>query len=172
MIGVYVCRDAAGLAVYIGSSGDIDKRIAAHSGRAPWWPEVASVERIEVETRALAFHRERDLIHELAPSRNRMSNTGPSAKAKGRDNGPVVRPRPEAMARLVEAYGTVAGLAAALGCAHMTLSDIWRGVHYPSGKIIARLIVVSGIPFDELFYVDPQDATPDEWLSRRERGAA
>lgn len=173
MIGVYICRDAQGRPVYIGSSANVDKRLAAHNGRAPWWPEVESIEKIEIETRALAYHRERDLIHELAPSRNRMSNTGPAAKSKGRDTGPVVRPRPEVMARLVEAFGSVSALAVALGCNHMTISDVWRGVHYPSGKVIARLIVVSGIPFDELFYIDPQVATPAEWHQRRpKRGGA
>jgi len=119
----------------------------------------------------LAFHRERELIAELKPSRNQMSAKG--ARVKGRDSGPVVRPRPEALANLIEAFGSMAALARAVGCDHMTMSDVWRGVHYPSTKVVARLIIVSGIPFDELFYVDPQDASPEEWLLRRKgRGVA
>lgn len=169
MIGVYICRDEAGRAVYIGSSGNVDKRIATHNGRAPWWPEVDSIEKIEVESRMLAFHRERELIAEFKPSRNRMSAKG--AQAKSRDRGPVVRPRPEVLATLIEGFGSVAALARAVGCDHMTMSDVWRGVHYPSTKVVARLIVVTGIPFDELFFIDPQDAEPDQWLNRK-RGAA
>jgi predicted GIY-YIG superfamily endonuclease len=170
VIGVYVMRDAEGRAVYVGSSADIDKRIATHAAQAPWWPQVDTVERIEVSSRALAFHRERELIDELKPERNRMSANG--RKARSRDAGPVVRPRPEALAALIDAYGSVAALARAVGCDHMTMSDIWRGTHYPSTKVVARLIVVSGIPFDELFYIDPQEAAPSQWLSRKERGAA
>jgi predicted GIY-YIG superfamily endonuclease len=168
VIGVYVCRDAAGRAVYVGSSGNVDKRLAVHNGRAPWWTEVDSVEKIEVESRMLAYHRERELIAELKPSRNQASVNG--AQPKSRDRGPA-RPRPEILASLIEGFGSVAALARAVGCDHMTMSDIWRGVHYPSTKVVARLIVVTGIPFDELFYIDPQDAEPEQWLNRK-RGVA
>lgn len=155
MIGVYVVRDDQGRPVYVGSSGDIDKRLAQHAARAPWWVNTHQVERIETRGRFIAFAKERELIKALAPMRNEMSRGG--AKAKSTDTGPAVRPRIEVLAEVIEAFGTVAALARACGVDHMTLSDVWRGVHYPSTKLVARLVVVTGIPFDELFYVDPGD---------------
>lgn len=165
MIGVYIARDADGGVLYVGSSGDIDKRLREHSTQSAWWPEATNIERIEVANRALAYHRERELIAELHPPRNQMSTKPP--KAKSRDLGPAIRPRPEAMAGLIEAFGSVAALARSVGVDHMTMSDIWRDVHYPSSKVVARLIVVTGIPFDELFYVDATDTPAESWLSRR-----
>lgn len=170
MIGVYIARDEAGRAVYIGSSGCIEKRLATHGATAPWWTRVAEVEQIETPTRALAYHRERELIKELDPECNQMARG--KAKTRSRDLGPVIRPRPEVLAVVIDAYGSVAALARAVGCNHMTLSDIWRGVHYPSGKVIARLIVVTGIPFDELFYVEDSDAPVEQWLARKGRAVA
>lgn len=153
MIGVYIIRDSEGRAVYVGSSADIDRRLAYHSARAPWWANTHQVERVETPSRALAYSVERDLIKELDPPRNTVARG--VAKVKSVDAGPVVRPRTEALAQMIDAFGSVAALAAACGVNHMTLSDVWREVHYPSTKLVARLVVVTGIPFDELFYVDP-----------------
>jgi len=153
MIGVYVIRDSEGRAIYVGSSSDIDKRLAFHSSHAPWWSNEHRVERIETSSRALAYSLERERIKALAPERNIVAQG--EAKRKSRESGPVVRPRTEVLAEMVDAFGSVAALAAACGVNHMTLSDVWRGLHYPSTKLIARLIIVTGIPMEELFYVDP-----------------
>lgn len=164
-VGVYIIRNDADEVLYVGSSGDIDKRLAHHSACAAWWPKNALIERIPTETRALAFYQERETIHALSPKFNRVGRGG--AKSKSRIAGPVVRPRPDALANVIDAYGSVAAVARAVGCDHMTLSDIWRGVHYPSGKLIARLIVVTGIPFDELFFVDADDEAPINMMEKR-----
>lgn len=170
MIGVYVARDRDGQVLYVGASTNIDTRLNAHRTSSPWWAEVDSVEQIEADNRMLARHRERELIASLDPIWNRMSRGGP--KPKNRSVGPIVRPRPEALASLIETFGSVAALAAEIGCNSQTVSDVWRGSHYPSSKVIARLIVVTGIPFDELFYIEASDIPVDEWFDRRPRKGA
>lgn len=165
MIGVYIARDERGAVLYVGSSGDIEKRLGEHSRTSSWWADVREIERIEVANRSLAYHREREFIVSLNPSCNDRSVGG--VQSKSRAIGPVVRPRAETFADLIEAFGSVAKLAAAVGCDHMTMSDIWRGANVPSAKVIARLIVVTGIPFDDLFFVDPTEAPVEQWLGRR-----
>lgn len=165
MIGVYVARAADGTVLYVGSSGDIDRRLRQHKKSASaWWSEVADVERHEAESRMLAYHLERDLILSLKPLHNQRSTKRP--KVVSRAVGPVVKPRPEALASVIEANGGRTRLAKTLGIDGMTLSDIWRGVSFPSSKVVARLIVVTGLSFDDLFYVD-NVGDSDDWHSRR-----
>jgi predicted GIY-YIG superfamily endonuclease/transcriptional regulator with XRE-family HTH domain len=159
MIGVYVVRDTEGRAIYVGSSSDVDKRVAHHAAKARWWKREYLVERIEAPSRAMAFALERKTIKALSPEQNVVCQG--ETKAKTSYTGPVVRPRTEVLAVVIDAYGSVAALAQACGVNHMTLSDVWRGVHYPSSKLVARLVLVTGIPLDELFYVDPADGLLD-----------
>lgn len=159
--GVYIARDASGQVLYVGSSGDISSRLLSHKVASVWWDEAATIERIATDSRHMAYHRERQLIKELDPPHNRMSR-GPTA-LRTRTTGPVVKPRPEALAELFDDYGSQGGLAAAVGVNSGTLNDIWRGVTYPSGKVIARLIVVSGRSFDALFFIGEaeEQSTPE-----------
>jgi len=159
MIGVYIVRDPEGRVIYVGSSSDVDKRVAHHASNASWWKREYLVERIEASSRAMAFALERETIKALSPERNIVCQG--TTKAKTSYTGPVVRPRTEVLAVVIDAYGSVAALARACGVNHMTLSDVWRGVHYPSSKLVARLVMVTGIPLDELFYIDPADGLLD-----------
>lgn len=155
--GVYLVRNADEV-IYVGSSGNIPRRISDHKRLTPWWSENLTVETIPLESRAFAYHRERELIRELTPKHNRMSRA--VAKSRSRATGPVVLPRPEALARLIDQRGSVAALASEAGVDHMTLSEVWRGAHHPSSKLVAALLLMSGLSFDELFYVDPGTEPP------------
>lgn len=165
MIGVYIARDVNGEALYVGASVDIDSRLDAHRTSSPWWSQVASIERVEAASRSLALLRERELIRELQPAWNRKG-VG-RLKIKTRNVGPIVRPRLEALAAVIDFYGSVPLLARAIGCNPQTVSDFWRGTHYPSSKVIARLIFVSGMPFDELFYIEASDVPAEQWQTKR-----
>lgn len=168
--GVYIARDAEGTVLYVGSATDIDHRVSEHRRGTPWWSTVATVEQRPVENRTLAFHVKRELIAELAPLHNRLGKNG--ARRISRKVGPAIKPQTVALSRVIESYGSVKQLAAAVGVDQMTMSTVWRGLADPSSSLIARLLVVTGLDFDDLFAVDPS-GSPDEWLaSRRKRVSA
>lgn len=158
--GVYVARDVEGTVLYVGSSGDVDSRVVHQKKTQPWWCDVVSVEVTPTDTRPMAYHLERQLIADLRPTRNQMSTSG--AKRISKCSGPVIKPHTEALARLIEGHGSVAKLAAAVGCDHMTMSNVWRGVTFPSSKLVARLLAYAGLAFDHLFYIEDADASEQE----------
>jgi DNA-binding XRE family transcriptional regulator len=162
--GVYIARDVDGVVLYVGSAGDVDLRLAQHSARTSWWGDVASVEQRPVENRTLAYHVERELIADLAPTRNQMSKGG--AQRISRKPGPFIKPRADSLSRVIEAHGGLKQAAAAVGVDHQTMSNVWRGVVTPSSNLIARLIAVTGLAFDDLFSIEVV-GEPDGWLASR-----
>lgn len=73
--GAYVFRDTAGAAVYVGASGDVERRVGQHKNKE-WWPEVDArqTEIVTAVDRTAAFAVERDLIRRLQPRHNRRLN--------------------------------------------------------------------------------------------------
>lgn len=67
---VYVLRDAAGGAIYIGQSENVARRIYTHESLAAWFPLVDSIELIRCTDLGAARGLERDLIWDLAPIAN------------------------------------------------------------------------------------------------------
>lgn len=167
MIGVYIARAADGTVLYVGASGNIDKRLAVHKSTAKWWPATESIETIPTDSRFLAFDLERQKILELSPLHNITSQGGRKRIAKAR--GPVLTPRTVVLARVIEEHGNVANLARACGVDHQTMSQIWRGVSFPSNKVIARLMFVTGLTFDDLFQVEMVGTSvdPADWAEAR-----
>lgn len=152
-IGVYVARDASDAVLYVGSSGNIEKRLTWHrNARSPWLSSVASIETIPTETRFLGLALERRMIGELRPRFNVTSVNG--AKSESKAIGPVVAIKTDVLARVIEEHANVANLAEAIGVGHQSMSSIWRGTRLPSSKVVARLMATTGLAFDDLFYID------------------
>lgn len=68
----YICLDAAGRALYVGSTENHHRRLTRHR-KNDWWAAVARVVTIRCETREAAFVREADLIDALRPPHNRRT---------------------------------------------------------------------------------------------------
>src|SRR6266540_418135 len=67
---VYILRNQAGQALYVGmTSGTAERRLMDHR-RADWWQEVAEIEIEEFATRWAALEHERALIALLRPVHN------------------------------------------------------------------------------------------------------
>lgn len=67
---VYRCRDKAGRLLYVGSSRDVPKRVAAHRARSAWGLTVTSVEVAAYATKADALAAEREAIKTEQPRWN------------------------------------------------------------------------------------------------------
>jgi predicted GIY-YIG superfamily endonuclease len=68
---VYFCYDAGDTLLYVGVSGNVDKRLGQHKTQSAWWPEVARVEQEHYTTPEAAGQREHTIMHSLAPRHNR-----------------------------------------------------------------------------------------------------
>lgn len=68
---VYVLRDAAGQALYVGSSYDPFTRMGWHELYRHWWPQVASCDLTWFDDRGDAYAAEARLIRDLSPLHNR-----------------------------------------------------------------------------------------------------
>ena len=71
---VYILRDLAGEAIYVGCSINPVARLMAHAGRS-WWSDVAHVVLEHHASQEAALRREAQLIAELAPRENRRPGT-------------------------------------------------------------------------------------------------
>ena len=70
---VYVLADGSGQALYVGSTNNIERRIAEHAATKPWWGQVSSVEVYPQIDRRAAFDIERGLIQAINPPFNTQS---------------------------------------------------------------------------------------------------
>lgn len=70
---VYVAVDRAGQPLYIGATHDLNRRLAEHRARAPWWPLAIEVEEYPQPSWELALYVERNLIRRLSPEFNHQS---------------------------------------------------------------------------------------------------
>lgn len=160
--GVYIARDASGAVLYVGSAGDLEKRLRQHATQSPWWSSVADVERRGAPSRAAAYDVERELIRELQPLHNRRGLHGPKCASRVPEGTPVIKPRLDAWAEVIEEYGTEPALCKALGFDRQTFSNVKRGAYFPSSKFIAAALTgLPGRSFDELFYVGVRDASQE-----------
>jgi DNA-binding XRE family transcriptional regulator len=156
--GVYIARNVDGAVLYVGSTTDIARRLGTHVSQSEWWGEVSGeVEQIPTPTRAAAYDVERAKILELQPIHNRVGTHRPKCASRQAPLTPVVKPRLEGWADVITEYGNESALAKALGADRQTLSNVKRGVYYPSSKMIAALMALTGRPFDDLFLVDVAD---------------
>lgn len=69
---VYRCFDAVGVLLYIGSTESRLKRLAIHSTRTPWWPDVADVQVTRYPTIFEARGAERMAIVAENPLHNKL----------------------------------------------------------------------------------------------------
>lgn len=67
---VYVFYDGEGQALYVGVTRGAGSRLAQHTYRSGWWPEVASANFEHIEDGRAACDRERWLIEHLDPRYN------------------------------------------------------------------------------------------------------
>ena len=67
---LYLARDAGGGVLYVGSTGDIRRRLSEHRRHSAWWPEAEDIEVDEFGTLQAARAAEDDLICRLDPPRN------------------------------------------------------------------------------------------------------
>lgn len=69
-IGVYRFYDSEGCLIYIGSTGDLVTRLAAHRRNATWRHRIADVKVTKYDTRYAALKAEYRAIREERPERN------------------------------------------------------------------------------------------------------
>lgn len=67
---VYVCYAADDEILYIGATCDLERRLADHRYRKPWWREVVRVQEYPMETLREARERERRAIGSISPPHN------------------------------------------------------------------------------------------------------
>lgn len=91
---VYLAADINGALLYVGSTGNLRRRMQEHKRDAPWWPESATFIAAVVADRELAYDFERSLIGGMRPLHNVQSLN---------EDFPVLPPR--ATAADVEAIG-------------------------------------------------------------------
>jgi hypothetical protein len=67
---VYMAASSSGETLYIGSTGDLRRRIGEHRLRAAWWPETTWFNAAVVANRSLALEFEKRLIADHEPAFN------------------------------------------------------------------------------------------------------
>lgn len=73
---VYRMYDAQGILLYVGKTGAVTSRLAAHMRTQPWADQIARVEYIKCVSEQAALAVERYLIEVLTPRHNATYNTG------------------------------------------------------------------------------------------------
>lgn len=69
---VYIAHDSGGRIIYVGITGSLAARFAAHKKADLWWSCAASIEVEMWPDRPAAAERERTLIEQLDPPHNRI----------------------------------------------------------------------------------------------------
>lgn len=67
---VYVVRDRHGKVVYVGMTGELKPRLAAHKNRSTWWDDTNTVTVESFDKRRDAERHEARLIDQLKPQYN------------------------------------------------------------------------------------------------------
>jgi|SRR5919109_4487269 predicted GIY-YIG superfamily endonuclease len=83
---VYIFSDVDGSVVYVGSTGDLTRRIDAHSESTWWWNDDLTLTYEITVGRRTAFHRESALIIELHPRYNGIKVGGQGVKQNSYKN--------------------------------------------------------------------------------------
>jgi excinuclease UvrABC nuclease subunit len=67
---VYVARDAGGRVLYVGMTGSLWQRMAAHAAKAPWWTQAHSIALIPCRSKRQALRLESQTIAATEPTYN------------------------------------------------------------------------------------------------------
>lgn len=78
---LYKFRDAHGELLYIGSTGQLPTRLAAHAKNQAWWPQVAHMDITAHATVEQARGAEKAAIRREAPRHNRTYAPAPLSRA-------------------------------------------------------------------------------------------
>ena len=69
---VYIFRNAEDVCLYVGCTDALGRRMTAHAGARPWWPEVAQVEVTVHPDHNAGMAAEEAAIKALQPVHNRV----------------------------------------------------------------------------------------------------
>lgn len=68
---LYIARDELGAVLYVGCTGNVERRMKAHKGKSPWWKHHASLDIYGPFRYRDALRMEQEWIWTLAPIFNR-----------------------------------------------------------------------------------------------------
>lgn len=145
---VYRFRDADGVLLYVGATGNLVQRLEGHDSQTAWFDAVSTVEVEHFATRADALAAEKAATRDEGPLHN--INNAKQGRRKRHPHLHGVRLNTRYLDSLNHGL-TLTQLASLAGLSQPYLSNLRSGSRLASRPTAARLAAVLGVDAAELF---------------------